>query len=219
MRGICVVLLALLVLLSACSECTSDSFPESEMKPLLEGYAINNDPLTPQEQAYPIEELRRFFTLSDGFADMLYLDDIHNEFPLTHLRKSVNQERYYIVYPVIEGGKYLVFLNTVLDSDSGEEKAVYWESAYIWNLPGEEDFAHLKTGDTFADVQAIETYTVMPVMSSQFISYSLLKNGNVMECTYTRTEDSELILAEMKLLTVEDPEYPYSGMVPSDLVE
>lgn len=222
MKRYFVILWVFLIFLSGCTAYRADSEAGNNVRPndsgmALEGYSVNNEPLTDQDTAYPIEDLRRCF--QDAESDLLYLDDIHTEFSLTHLRKLLDRDSYYIAYPVIEGGKYLVFLNTVLDPDSGEEKVAYWGSIYVFDLPEEEAFANLNAGDSFADVQALGTYTFMPVMSSGFISYSLLCDGNVMQCSYTRADDHSLILADRKLLTAEDPDYPYAGMVPSDLVE
>lgn len=193
----------------------------------LEGFQTNNMPISNDAVTYPISKLQNFFEPSslptdNLFADVLYLDEINEQFPVKYLRKIEiieGHDRFYIAYPVSEGGKYLVFLGAVVDPVTDEKRSCYLNSLYVYNLPNEDSFAALNVGDSYSEVLNIAPYTCTPIVSSGIVSHSLLSNGNVMQCSYSRANGQELTLEKMELLTPEDPQYPFAGMLPSDLIE
>ena len=225
MNKLLVFLLAILgCLLTSCS--CGKEHPEmaNQQKPPVEGFTINNEPLGYDDTAFSIDELDMFFSHSMSDRSILYLEDINQHFPIRHLRKVENRESYYIVYPVKEGGKYLIFLSSVLDPVTGQQwlcfDSVLTNALYVHNLPAEDDFDVLNSGNTFEDVKEVAPCTQLVLTRSSSIeSYSILNNGNVMMCTYMRMDDHSLVLESMSVILNNDVSFPYAGMIPSDLVD
>ena len=196
----------------------------NQQQPNIEGFTINNEPLDYDDTAYSIDELDMVFSHNLSDRSMMYLEDINQHFLIEHLRKVENHESYYIVYPVREGGKYLIFLNSVLDPTTGRERLCF-DSAlsnalYVHNLPDEDDFDVLNSGNTFEDVKKVAPCTqLILTRSSSIESYSMLNNGNVMMCSYRRMDEHFLLLESMSVILNNDISFPYAGMVPSDLVD
>lgn len=221
----CIMMIGLLIACASQVENPAIS-DESNCCYMLERFLINNTPLSEYDTSYSISELESFFSVHSifgvadtGESETLYLDDINQKFPVTHLRRNAKHNSYYIAYPVSEGGKYLVFLGAVIDPVSHQERACYLESIYVYNLPNRETFTKLEAGDSFFDVLKIAPYTHKAVMSSANVSYSLMTNGDVMKCIYAKNGEQEWILESMEVLSSRDSRYPYNGMVPSDLIE
>lgn len=220
-----VFLLAILGCLLASCSCEKEHHEmENLPKPSIEGFTINNEPLGYNDTAYSIDDLDMFFSHNPSDRSILYLEDINQHFPIRHLRKVENKESYYIVYPVREGGKYLIFLNSVLDLTTGRERlcfdSVLTNALYVYDLPDEDDFDVLNSGNTFEDVKEVAPCTqLILIRASSIESYSMLNNGNVMMCTYIRMDDHTLALESMSVISNSDISFPYAGMVPSDLVD
>ena len=183
----------------------------------VEGIKINNEPISSNKTSYSIAELKNFFTSEQ---DIIYLNDIYNTFVIEYLRKIENLDSYYIVFPVSEGGKFVVFLYHNLDLKTGQKKLCYSDYMYVFNLPDEKMFEFVDNSYTYEDIKSIAPCTqLITTKSSSVESYSLLKNGSVMMCTYVRAEEQSLRVNTTMMISKDDYRFPYEGMIPSDLVE
>ena len=222
---ICVLIVSLL---TACisAEYTNSSLNQ-ETDSLIEGYEINNEPIETADTRYSLEKLKSFFSnrsvigSSPDQYPVLRLDEIDQKLPVVYLRQIQNDEGflfYYIVYPVSEGGNFLVLLSESVDPTSRERNLCCWSTFYTHELPDKDRFAELEAGASLDDVMQIAPYTEMAIMSSADISYSLLRDGSAIKCTYARTTDESLILESTELLALDDPQNPYAVMLDSDLI-
>lgn len=189
----------------------------------LEGYLINNLPISSGDRSYSLENLRSFFE-NDGEYSSKYLDEINAQFPITHLRRTeitVGADvirSYYIVYPVAEGGKYIIFLYThLIDIESNTQRMMSADVMYVNDLPKESDFSVIDYGSAYADVLRIAPHAtvVNHVRSTGSCSYSLLDNGKVLYFKYERDQNIGLIVCEKQTLLLE--ETFFAKMIPSDL--
>jgi len=186
-----------------------------------EGFEINCWQLRETDASYPLSRLTEFFSMGTEDAEQrLYLPDIHKEFPLTHLRK-MRTNGYYIAYKVSEGGIFLVFLSNVLHPD-GEWLLGYVKNRpsflYIHDLPTMQDFQQLTDGVTYEEVKALAPSTQPVIVTAGvFASCSLLRNKQVVLCTYKQTKDGVLRLETQEVLQKKDSRNVFRWMVSSDL--
>ena len=148
-----------LFLTSSCAEKKEVQYNETL---LLEGYKININKIDEKEQTFSINELEAFFCeeyqpLSTLWnKKKLFLNDINIRFPIKYLRKYSESEVFYIVYPVTEGGNFIVFLMAEINNDTKEKKFIYSNSLYVHNLPEKKVFDNLSIGtDSYQDVKKI----------------------------------------------------------------
>ena len=222
---ICVLIV---FMLTACISTEYTTPPlNQESDSLIDGYEINNEPIETADTRYSLEKLKSFFSnrsvmgsSPDQFL-VLHLDEIDQKLPVVYLRQIQTDEGfpfYYIVYPVSEGGNFLVLLSESVDLTSSEVNLCCWSTFYTHDLPDKDRFAELEAGASLDDVMQIAPYTEMAIMSSADISYSLLRDGSAIKCTYARTTDESLILESTELLALDDPQNPYAVMLDSDLI-
>ncbi len=221
MIKILAVVMIVLCLFVSCGLHDSNSASSNNVPYVVEGYEINNSPMEQDNTTFTIEELEEFFdSTSLQTGDIIYLKDIHSRFPIKYLRKAEETESYYIAYPVFEGGKFLVFLNTQLDFDSGYCKLFFAHSLYIHDLPVESDFAKLNNSNTYEDVKTLAPCTVLDIVKASSIdSYSVMRNGEILRCTYSKNEYGILYWDSMEVLSYGDPGFPFAGVLYSDLFE
>lgn len=224
-KKVTLICVLFIFLLTACAS-AENTIEQEHHDSLTEGYEINNEPIHAADIRYSIEELKSFFMNrsvvgSDcGQYTTLCLDEMDQQFPIVYLRKMQGEEGfpfYYVAYPVLEGGNFLVLLSEVVDPDSREQDLGCWSTFYTRDLPDKDCFAELEAGASLGDVIQIAPYTEQPVMSSANISYSLLKDGSTMKCTYARPTDQGLILESTELLEIGDPRNPFAWLLHSDL--
>lgn len=206
---------------ASCSSLGSDTDPQESMPCMIEGYVINNSPINQEDVMYSIDELEKFFgPLSIQSDERVYLEDINSRFPIQYLRKAEDRESYYIVYPVLEGGKFIVLLGTQIDLETDCCKLFCSNSLYVFNLPTESIFAELDNTSTYEDVKTLAPCTMLNTfLASSIDSYSILRDGQVVRCTYIRNEEGVLYLDEMEVISYENPHFPFSGIIYSDLIE
>ena len=222
---ICVLIV---FLLTACISAEYTNPPlNQESDSLIDGYEINNEPIENADIRYSIDKLKSVFLNRSVIGpsldrySILSLDEIDQQLPVVYLRQIQNDEGlpfYYIVYPVSEGGNFLVLLSETIDPTSRERNLCCWSTFYTHDLPDKDRFAELEAGASLDDVMQIAPYTEMAIMSSADISYSLLRDGSAIKCTYARTTDESLILESTELLALDDPQNPYAVMLDSDLI-
>lgn len=187
---------------------------------MLEGYKLNNLPLTGKDTSYPIQNLRDFFK-----QEMRTLDNINGRFPITHLRCVEDSTRidpifsrsYYIAYPVKEGGTFLVFLQRIIDGTAtNEQHTVSSQSLYINCLPDECNSAVIRTGSTYKEVLEVAPCTILSVVySTGPRSFSLFSNEKVLVCRYDYGNDQELYVVERTIIPLDIS--VFANMVLSDL--
>lgn len=183
----------------------------------VEGFKINYEPISDNETSYSIVELKDFFTSNQ---DIIYLNDINNRFVIEYFRKIESLDSYYIVFPVSEGGKFLVFLNYNLDLETHQKKLCYSDYMYVFNLPNEKIFEYVDNSYTYDNIKSLAPCTqLITTRSSSIVSYSPLSDGNVMVCTYARMDDQSLRVNTLMVISNEDYRFPYKGMILTDLTE
>ena len=232
MKKILILLVIIMVcLMSSC--CISDesgesgtTIPSTSSTTILQvdGFPINNAPVTHTGIAYSIEELNDYFSSSSASA--LCLEEINATFPIQYLRKVTTKkadytiEHYYIAYPVLNGGTFIVYLDLTINFETGEQWRTPGDFMYIHNLPDESILSKIESSKTYDDVKAIAPCTILNRMrSSSIISYSLLQDGKVLICSYTLGENETLVLSSATIASHEDSQNPFSGMVYSDLLQ
>ena len=106
-----------------------------------------------------------------------------------------------------------------INNDTKEKKFIYSNSLYVHNLPEKKVFDNLSIGtDSYQDVKKIAPCTeLITIKSSSIDSYSLIDNGDVIVCTYKRSEDNNLIISSISVVSKDSPMFPYSQMMKSDL--
>lgn len=206
-------------LFSSCNSSIEYNKEEKNDLCIIEGYAINNSTIEQCDAGYHIEELQNFFGVSSlQTFRTLYLADIDAQFPIKYLRKAEKYECCYIAYPVLEGGKFLVFLNTQMDFKTGCGKLIYSESLYIHNLPSRDDVTNWKDINTYDDLKVLAPCTVLnTIKSSSIDSYSILRDGSVLQCMYSKDENGNLSIESKEIISYNDPRFPFRGVVYSDL--
>lgn len=228
MKKVTLICMLFLFLLTACGpEDASAPLAQDHSDPLPEGYGISSEPIPESAARYSLAELEAYFgnssvvNTSAQQGATLRLHEIDQQFPVVYLRScQCGQDAppaYYIAYPVLEGGNFLVLLSEVMDPGSREQELGCWSAFYTRDLPDKELFADLKAGASPDDVMQIAPYTEWAIRSSANISYSLLKDGSTMQCTYTMEAAAQLLSTQ--LLEAGDPQNPYAGMLLSDLVQ
>ena len=215
------VVIVIMCSFTSCNTSNAPNRPSNNELCSIEGYTINNSPIELKDYGYHIKELQNFFgepSLQKNGS--LYLADIDGKFPIKYLRKAEKFESYYIVYPVFEGGKFLVFLNTHIDFEINNGRLMYSESLYIHNLPTRVDLSNLKSTNTYDDLKDILPCTVLnTTRSSSIDSYSILNDGWVLRCTYSRSTDGKLHIENKEIISYDDPQFPFSGVIYSDLMD
>ena len=224
------ILLTFCMLLCACKGV--GKMEEPSVCQYLEGFQINNDPIKNNSVAYMINELESFFEQYYLFEEgnsvakqCLLLDDIDQQFPVEYLRKSSTKpDSYYIAYRVVEGGTYIVFLGAMYGTENSDSigrdgKRCFLGALYIHDLPSLTDLHDVGIGDSYDTLKEKAPCTqIVTMRSSNVVSYSLLSNGDVLKCTYSKTEQAIFIIDNMSTVKKTDPQFPYKGMVETDLL-
>ena len=161
---------------------------------------INNLPIDRMNaELYSESELSAFFA-KDSFHS---LNEIQAHFPITYFRcesvlnntmESVpsSDSSYYIVFPVREGGNYLVFLWARLNRDQYELCSS--DAYYVYNLPDESDFSTLKTDISFFELQEKYPCTWLVSTASSYVSsYSPTHNRSIVRCNWKLKNDEYIL--------------------------
>ena len=188
------------------------------MEDEVEGFKINDEPMSSPKTLYSIADLKGYFDNQWG----IFLDDINDRFAIEYLRKAPKGSdfgSYYIVYPVSEGGKFLVYLVYHVDFETNQKRLCSSDCLYINNLPNKKDFEQIDSSFTYDDIKRNAPCThLVTVRSSSIVSYSPLADERVMMCIYEQTSGQTLKVVSHKVLDTDDNDYPYKGMVSGDLV-
>jgi len=146
---------------------------------------VDTAPVESLQESYPLSELEEFFISVYSYdAGMLRYDDektirypgAKQRFPASLLRcYDSENERCYSIYRVAEGGYFYVFWSWW--GDIFETRY----NLYIPRLYAPEEFAEIKIGDSFADVQKIAPELREGVSSSYSSLYVLLSSEKVLE--------------------------------------
>lgn len=206
---LCCIMLGICSVSCDRSEANSDgSIKDNDIENLM----VNNAPISTSCNKYSITELQDYFV---GFSDIraVYgkqlnlrsLRDVNAKFPVEYLRertrKDVEIKTYYVVYPVTEGGLYIVYLTPTINDECELYDYVCLDTAYLWDLPSLEDFQNIQINDNYTKVKELAPATILvSIMSSRIISYSYLENGNILEIEYNQhivDESYELTVKSM----------------------
>lgn len=194
---ICIILIMqVLLLFTSCGK-AGEEVQDLQSMPVitatgvdLTGVKTNNDPILDTAQKLPISELKNYFENDLTKAGPLFLEEINQKFPVEYLRSmsvSENRESYYIAYPVLEGGLYVVFLTGAMSNDGSAFKLAALNSIYLSELPEKRDLNILQPGDTFDDVKRIAPATLLTTTKSSAItSVSILQDGLTAEIDYQK---------------------------------
>ena len=159
--------------------------PQEETEPMDIALQVDTAPVESLQESYPLSELEEFFISVYSYdAGMLRYDDektirypgAKQRFPASLLRcYDSENERCYSIYRVAEGGYFYVFWSWW--GDIFETRY----NLYIPRLYAPEEFAEIKIGDSFADVQKIAPELREGVSSSYSSLYVLLSSEKVLE--------------------------------------
>ena len=204
-----------IILMSFCMvSCGKES--EKEMK-LANQFVVNNSESVSDiiKTEYELASLQSFFrepfmnetvALQSTEKNLpLSVHDVDSCFPIECLR--FNQNMFYTVYKVKEGGFFYVFwIESVSDDSlSGCSEPIVYYAAYLSSIRPMSDFVMLRKGiDTAQDVHDIDPSSELLFLTSNGIySYSIVDNGLLMEFEYVRTDSlkskSDLIIKDMNV--------------------
>ncbi len=211
-------LLIVLTIISASCNCSKETTSMSDFSVKeVEGFKINNDPISESKTSYSIVELKDFFMDNQ---DIIYLNDINDRFSVEYFREIQSSNSYYIVFPVSEGGKFLIFLYHNLNLETYQKKLCYSDYMYVIDLPDEKAFSSVDLSYEYDDVKSLAPCTqLVTSRSSSVVSYSPLIDGNVMMCTYERAVSQSLKVTGLEVLHDGDYRFPYKDMILGDLIE
>ncbi len=175
------------MLLSGCNERSERKVTPEQ----LSNIRINNsDDINSSKMIeYSLDELNNFFgeysaqELSTfnicGNQKDLSIESVNKIFPIQILRH--NENSYYSVYRVSNGGFYYVFWS---QNDKGVSVS---DTFYINKLKNKNDFSSLQIGkSSYADVYKIDPSSeLILLLSNGVYSYSLLDNKKLLEIQYT----------------------------------
>lgn len=164
---------------------------ESEMKSeQLGGISINNTiSINEKMDEYSLNELNSYFGKYSSQERSVFnivgkekdylIETVNLKFPIQILR--FNQNSYYSIYRVSEGGFFYVFWNQSADG------IVVDDTFYICKLKDKSDFNDLQIGkSSYADVYEIDQASeLMLLLSNGVYSYSLLENNSLLKIKYT----------------------------------
>lgn len=228
MKYILVLLSVLTMLFASCAQ-TGMVGEKKDTVTTIEGYAVNNIPISVSDRAYSLSELTAFFPSFTSIhrsdvvnGEMLNLDDINAVFPIEHLRvfEQNGAEHCYLVYPVAEGGKFLVFFCQQVDSDFNPTRLVAADWLYVHALPKAADLENLEIGDSLETVLRLAPATKLnTLLSSHRISYSLLEDNSVIMCTYSGVDTKEWVITTIECVEQADPRNPFASIYIFDLTE
>ena len=163
-------------------------------------YPINNSPIDrANAMKFSKTDLSTFFDENRFHS----INDIHIRFPIEYFRCISSESgttisvpsqdsNYYIIFPVEEGGNYLVFLCWFLDEN--QYRLGCWDSIYINNLPDESDFFSLESGELYSEFhESFPCTWLVTTASSHIVSYSPTKNCSIVRCMW-KYERNEYVL-------------------------
>lgn len=210
--GVSLIIFAMIFVICGCNK---EKIEMTDLnKAEIESFVINNKPISSPLELYSITELQSFFGNQWG----IQLEDINDRFAIEYLRKvqvDSNFDSYYVAYPVSEGGKFLLFLTYSIDFETDKIKLRSSDYIYVNDLSDEKEFDEVDGNCTYDDIKSLAPCTLLvSTRSSSTDSYSLLMDGNVMECTYGRT-DGKVI--SHKVISVDDSISPFKSIIPEDL--
>ena len=157
----------------------------------LGGFVIDNSIsfASYESKEYAIETLKNYFGIyssqersSFGIytdEDKLDINNVNKYFPIDFIRQ--NENSFYSMYKVKEGGIYYVFWSVNL------ENVVALQSVYINKLKTESDFDSIEIGrSTCEDVFKIDPATeLVLILSNGTYSYNRLENNQLLEIEYS----------------------------------
>lgn len=184
---ILIIIPTFIMLLSGCNERSERKVTPEQ----LSNIRINNsDDINSSKMIeYSLDELNNFFgeysaqELSTfnicGNQKDLSIESVNKIFPIQILRH--NENSYYSVYRVSNGGFYYVFWS---QNDKGVSVS---DTFYINKLKNKNDFSSLQIGkSSYADVYKIDPSSeLILLLSNGVYSYSLLDNKKLLEIQYT----------------------------------
>ena len=179
------------------------------------GFTTDENPTNRNETRYHLSDLESFFQKQDSGniyvndnGDMISLEEIDSTFPVEHLRSGDNS-RTYIVYPVEEGGYFLVFLDCILGNEAeinyNKAYLAYGGSVYFDKFPGLVITAKLFVGQSYEEFLKLfpQTVTSYYLSSIDAISYSPLDDHNVVVSFFSKA-DGILKMKEWYIIPYEE---------------
>ena len=185
---------------------------------------------------YTFEELQDFFRKASAekyFLSSSSMLDVriataNERFPIQCLRQTESGVLY-TVYKVAEGGLFYVFWTGVFDNaNDATDVIVDWTVDFTAYLPNtiqltQDDFKSIIPGSTTAeDVASIDPNVELCfLLSSRTASYSLLKDGSVMEICYdfgaTVESKADLIVKSKEIVSEANSLSKLASVYPYDL--
>ena len=218
------ILIILLFVLCSCDLNVDRGFYMNDFYINTEDIEVNNSPVDKKAKRHSLSQLKEYFKDFDSsdfnISDKtLYLEDIDEFIPIEYFR--CNKDTNYVVYPV-EDGICVITFNIVLDSNSNNNR--YCVSKFIYinsDLLPQQDIFNDAVGKTYDEIYkcspSIANETL--ILSSSppvFVSYSLLKNGKLVELTYDEVNNNYVVNG-INILDREDVNCAFSDLLKCDI--
>lgn len=179
-------MLLVILLMTSCKKEVKESMNFQKLCGISPDNTVNAD--SPELNRYSLKQLSDYFGEYSGQELSVYdnetksydfsFNKVNKYFPIQILR--YNQNNYYSIYPVSEGGFFYVFWSKNNDEASVED------TFYIDKLKNRADFKDLQIGvSSYADVYEIDKASeLILIMSNGVFSYHVLENDTILKIKY-----------------------------------